>query len=102
VNWYAVCRLALDALDEALGACIDRKLEAVDPVERAILRLGAYELIEHPEIPYRVVINEAVELAKTFGAEKGIAMSTACSTRRRGPCVRSRRRPSARLRISAG
>jgi N utilization substance protein B len=46
-------------------------LESVDPVERAILRLGAYELIEHPEIPYRVVINEAVELAKTFGAEKG-------------------------------
>ena len=42
-----------------------------DPVERAILRVGAYELIEHPEIPYRVVINEAVELAKTFGAEKG-------------------------------
>ena len=61
----------LDVLDEALGDCIDRKLEAVDPVERAILRLGAYELIEHPEIPYRVVINEAVELAKTFGAEKG-------------------------------
>jgi N utilization substance protein B len=62
---------SLDALDEALGDCIDRKLEAVDPVERAILRLGTYELIEHPEIPYRVVINEAVELAKTYGAEKG-------------------------------
>lgn len=61
----------LDALDEALGSCIDRDLDAVDPVERAILRLGAFELIEHPEIPYRVVINEAVELAKTFGAEKG-------------------------------
>jgi len=61
----------LDALDEALSTCIDRQLESVDPVERAILRLGAYELIEHPEIPYRVVINEAVELAKTFGAEKG-------------------------------
>jgi N utilization substance protein B len=61
----------LDALDEALSPCIDRRLDAVDPVERAILRLGAYELIEHPEIPYRVVINEAVELAKTFGAEKG-------------------------------
>ncbi len=62
---------SLDKLDEALGACLDRSLEAVDPVERAILRLGAYELIKHPEIPYRVVINEAVELAKTFGAEKG-------------------------------
>lgn len=62
---------SLDKLDEALGSCLDRSLEAVDPVERAILRLGAYELIKHPEIPYRVVINEAVELAKTFGAEKG-------------------------------
>ena len=62
---------SLDKLDEALSSCLDRSLEAVDPVERAILRVGAYELIEHPEIPYRVVINEAVELAKTFGAEKG-------------------------------
>ena len=61
----------LDELDAALADCIDRDLDAVDPVERAILRLGTYELIEHPEIPYRVVINEAVELAKTFGAEKG-------------------------------
>lgn len=61
----------LDRLDEALSGCLDRQLDAVDPVERAILRVGAYELIEHPEIPYRVVINEAVELAKTFGAEKG-------------------------------
>jgi N utilization substance protein B len=61
----------LDELDGALAPCIDRALESVDPVERAILRLGVYELIEHPEIPYRVVINEAVELAKTFGAEQG-------------------------------
>ena len=61
----------LDELDSALAPCVDRALESVDPVERAILRLGAYELIEHPEIPYRVIINEAVELAKTFGAEKG-------------------------------
>jgi len=61
----------LDELDSALASCVDRALESVDPVERAILRLGAYELMEHPEIPYRVVINEAVELAKTFGAEKG-------------------------------
>lgn len=61
----------LTELDAALAPCVDRALESVDPVERAILRLGTYELIEHPEIPYRVVINEAVELAKTFGAEKG-------------------------------
>ena len=61
----------LGELDDALAPCVDRALDSVDPVERAILRLGAYELLEHPEIPYRVVINEAVELAKTFGAEKG-------------------------------
>lgn len=63
--------LRLTELDAALGPCVDRALDSVDPVERAILRMGTYELIEHPEIPYRVVINEAVELAKTFGAEKG-------------------------------
>ena len=61
----------IDVLDAALAPCVDRALESVDPVERAILRVGAYELIEHPEIPYRVVINEAVELAKVFGAEQG-------------------------------
>ncbi|MGD2117281.1 MAG: transcription antitermination factor NusB [Chromatiales bacterium] len=61
----------LDDLDALLQPLIDRQIEQVDPVERAVLRLGAYELKFHPEIPYRVVINEAVELAKTYGAEKG-------------------------------
>ena len=61
----------LNRLDEALGPLLDRSISSVDPVERAILRLGAYELLQHPEIPYRVVINEAVELAKTFGATEG-------------------------------
>ncbi len=58
-------------LDRHLGPCLDRELREVDPVERAILRVGAFEFESHPEIPYRVVINEAVELAKTFGAEQG-------------------------------
>ncbi|MBT3011491.1 MAG: transcription antitermination factor NusB [Candidatus Thiodiazotropha sp. (ex Lucina aurantia)] len=58
-------------LDELLKPTLDRAIESVDPVERAILRLGAYELSHKPEIPYRVVINEAVELAKVFGAEQG-------------------------------
>ena len=61
----------LNELDELLGPLLDRAVEKVDPVERAILRLGAYELSHHPEIPYRVTINEAVELAKLFGAEQG-------------------------------
>jgi N utilization substance protein B len=62
---------SLNALDAALQPHLDRPVEQVDLVERAVLRLGAYELARHPEVPYRVVINEAVELAKTFGAEQG-------------------------------
>jgi N utilization substance protein B len=58
-------------LDDLLSQHLDRPIGEVDPVERAILRLGVFELALHPEIPYRVVINEAVELAKTFGAEHG-------------------------------
>ncbi len=61
----------LSELDGLLGPCLDRSVESVDPVERAILRLGAYELAHQPDVPYRVVINEAVELAKVFGAEQG-------------------------------
>ena len=61
----------LTELDVALAPYLDRAIKSVDPVERAVLRLGAYELAHHPEVPYRVVINEAVELAKLFGAEEG-------------------------------
>lgn len=58
-------------IDAHIAPLLDRDIEQVDLVERAILRLGVYELRFHPEIPYRVVINEAVELAKVFGAEQG-------------------------------
>jgi len=58
-------------LDQALSPFLDRPVERVDPVESAVLRLGAYELAHCADVPYRVVINEAVELAKTFGAEQG-------------------------------
>ena len=61
----------LHALDEVLAPLLDRSIASVDPVERAILRLGAYELKYHLEVPYRVAINEAVELAKVFGATDG-------------------------------
>lgn len=60
---------AVQRLDEALIPHLDRPVAQLDPVERAILRLGAYELLDRLEVPLRVVINEAVELAKTFGAE---------------------------------
>lgn len=61
----------LEEIDAALTPNIDRDMAGIDPVERAILRLATYEFIKHPEIPYRVVINEAIEQAKTFGAEEG-------------------------------
>lgn len=61
----------IDELDDHLTPVLDRPLEAVDPVERAILRVGTYELCHRPDVPYRVVINEAIGLAKTFGAEDG-------------------------------
>ena len=44
--------------------------EELDPVEKAILRLATYELVERIDVPYKVVINEAIELAKSFGAEE--------------------------------
>lgn len=61
----------LHELDDHLLPYLDRPIDDVDPVERAILRIGAYEFEFHPEVPYRVILNEAVELAKTFGAEHG-------------------------------
>jgi len=63
--------LQLEELDGYSAAVLDRGIEQVDPIERAILRIGVYELKHRIDIPYRVVINEAVELAKTFGAEQG-------------------------------
>lgn len=61
----------VDELDEQLTTVLDRALADVNPVELAVLRTGVCELMFHPEVPYRVVINEAVELAKTFGSENG-------------------------------
>ena len=59
----------LAELQEEIVQNLDRSPEQLDPVERAILMLGTYELMFHQEIPWRVVVNEAVELAKMFGAE---------------------------------
>ena len=50
---------------------IDRPLNQLDPVEYAVLLLGAYELTHRPDVPWRVVVNEAVNLTKVFGAEDG-------------------------------
>ena len=58
-------------LDAGLVPWLDRDMAQVDPIERAVLRLAAYELRHRPDVPYRVVLNEAVEVAKRFGAEHG-------------------------------
>jgi len=58
-------------LEAAIAPHLDRAPAELSPVEYSVLLLGAFELLQHPEIPYRVVINEAVELAKTFGGTDG-------------------------------
>ncbi len=56
-------------LDAAISLHLDRDFEKLDPVERAILRLGAYELSYRGDVPTKVVLNEMVEIAKVFGAD---------------------------------
>ncbi len=59
----------LNEIDEALSEFVDRPVEKIDPVERAVLRIGVYELINRLDTPYKVIINEGVNLAKCFGAD---------------------------------
>lgn len=59
----------LEALDDAIRPHVARPLEDVDQVEKAILRVAAFELKECVDVPYKVVINEAIELAKAFAAD---------------------------------
>jgi transcription antitermination protein NusB len=58
-------------LDARLAPYLDRPIAALSPVEHAVLLVGAYELVHRIETPYRVVINEAVELAKVYGGTDG-------------------------------
>ena len=58
-------------LDALLQPYLNRPATELSPVEHAILRLAVFEMQSHPEIPYRVIINEAVELAKSFGGTDG-------------------------------
>jgi len=58
-------------LDAALAGFLDRTVNEVDLIERAALRIAAYELLHRPDVPYRVVINEAIDSTKRFGSEHG-------------------------------
>ncbi len=67
-----------DELETKIDALIDRPLEQLDPVELAILLIGVYELESRIDIPYRVVINECINLAKRFGSIEGHKYINAC------------------------
>ena len=58
----------VEELEAVFGPLLDRRLEELDPIERTLLRMGTFELQERLDVPYKVVINEAVALAKKFGA----------------------------------
>jgi N utilization substance protein B len=59
-----------EELDAVIKPYLGRLPEELDPIEKAILRIATYELKQRIDVPYKVVINEAIELAKTFGAEE--------------------------------
>lgn len=61
----------VDTLEAIFAPLLDRELDDLDPIERTLLRMGAFELKERIDVPYKVVINEAVALAKKFGATDG-------------------------------
>lgn len=61
----------VDELEARLEPLLDRKLSDLDPIERTLLRMGTFELAHRLDVPYKVVINEAVALAKKFGATDG-------------------------------
>lgn len=58
-------------LDETFKPFLDRELDELDPIERTLLRMGTFELARREDVPYKVVINEAVSLTKKFGATDG-------------------------------
>ncbi len=60
----------IDELDSCLVPYLDREIDELDSIERAVLRIGAYELKYRIDVPYRVVINEAVQSAKVYGADQ--------------------------------
>lgn len=60
-----------EVLNDALQPFLDRPMEQVDVMERVVLRIGAWELLNCPELPFRVILDESVDLARRFGSEQG-------------------------------
>ncbi|MGV8805273.1 MAG: transcription antitermination factor NusB [Polaromonas sp.] len=65
------CIESAGVLDESIVPLLDRQMAEISPVEHAVLWIGAYEFRHCPDVPYRVVINECIELAKAFGGTDG-------------------------------
>ena len=63
--------LHLKALEDAISPFLDRAIDGLNPIELTVLRLSTFELFHCPEIPYRVVLDEAVKLSKEFGSQDG-------------------------------
>jgi len=66
--FYGIPKNLVD-IDQVLAEFVDRPVEKIDPVERAILRIGVYELLHRLDMPYKVILNEGINLAKCFGAD---------------------------------
>lgn len=62
---------SLSELDAEIAPLMDRAVDSLDPIEKMLVRMGTYELKQRVDVPYRVVINEAVDLAKKFGGTDG-------------------------------
>ena len=65
------CIAEAAGLDGLIVPLLDRKLEEISPIERAVMWIGAYEFLHAPDVPWRVVLNECIELAKEFGGTDG-------------------------------
>ena len=63
--------MRVEQIDKLLSPFLDRDIEKIDPIEHAILRVGSYELLFEADVPSRVIIDEAIDLAKTFSSENG-------------------------------
>jgi N utilization substance protein B len=61
----------LSVIEAAFAEFLDRPIQSLNPIEHTILRISSYELLFVPEIPYRVILDESVTLARTFGSQEG-------------------------------
>ena len=89
------CIREAEQLDALILPLLDRKMDRLSPIERAVMWIGAYEFLHAPDVPWRVVLNECIELAKEFGGTDGHkyvnAVLNGLAPQRRGPEVEADR-----------